>query len=780
MRIEKIVGFLLAALAAWAARGQVTIESRLNVLALQSAGQVSWLATASDIGSIRDVFDGNTATLYRSANINPAQITLEFTAPERFRRFRVMCAGGTTRWRIETADTLADLDSASGSYHLFVDWVTTPNETLSDIVPPAARQARVIRLTANRLVGDNFVHIREWDLYTSATITSVTVSPKPAALRAGATLQFACSGSVQGGGTRDLTDIVSWSSSNPSAATVSTAGGTAGLATGVAAGQTDITATLAPLSDTSRLTVSDEPTDLNVTLIGQSPEYAYDASKNRPEPGDAVTFTARVRSWGSAPIASVPYQWSVDGQPAGGGTLTNLSAGDERMVTLPWTWQAGPHTVRFVVDPANAIGEVSELNNALEVRTDAILVGFWVERSVYDYFRQRQRDLGIGSNSWEDWAQRQMAWWNELSAAAVWPIAPAGVLDRVAIDSIIVVPDGALPLAGGIATNNPDLRDRTVDLMWGFPASLLSGGLYANTTAVEPWNAFYRESSLLHELGHARYLIDSYGFDTHNTAHNGGHDSVQILENGVPVAGSTLMPYLAFGVVVYYNKSGGVMSGPYGFVWSPYEAAALNLIAGRRARCGNYNAPCNIGVFLQDLPQRNHLTLRLADGRPMKGADVRLYRAGPGPGWYGKTIDNTPDAFYTTDGDGRIELPRNPFNPGGSIVHTFGHSNGVLVLRISHASGLFYRFLEVTDFNLAYWAGWTQDAFYELVLPGELCAADFNQDGFLDLFDYDEFVGCFEGAPCGSSDPRAADFDGDGFVDFFDFDAFVSAFQAGC
>ncbi len=58
------------------------------------------------------------------------------------------------------------------------------------------------------------------------------------------------------------------------------------------------------------------------------------------------------------------------------------------------------------------------------------------------------------------------------------------------------------------------------------------------------------------------------------------------------------------------------------------------------------------------------------------------------------------------------------------------------------------------------------------------CPADFDQDGFVDFFDFDAFVACFEGDPCppGSS----ADFDQDGFVDFFDFDAFVTAFEAGC
>jgi V8-like Glu-specific endopeptidase len=59
----------------------------------------------------------------------------------------------------------------------------------------------------------------------------------------------------------------------------------------------------------------------------------------------------------------------------------------------------------------------------------------------------------------------------------------------------------------------------------------------------------------------------------------------------------------------------------------------------------------------------------------------------------------------------------------------------------------------------------------------ELCPADFNRDGFVDFFDYDAFVGCFEGGPCG---PSSADFNRDDFVDFFDYMDFVVAFEAGC
>ncbi|XVJ57965.1 MAG: PQQ-dependent sugar dehydrogenase [Tepidisphaera sp.] len=58
------------------------------------------------------------------------------------------------------------------------------------------------------------------------------------------------------------------------------------------------------------------------------------------------------------------------------------------------------------------------------------------------------------------------------------------------------------------------------------------------------------------------------------------------------------------------------------------------------------------------------------------------------------------------------------------------------------------------------------------------CGPDFNGDGFLDFFDYDAYVECFELSTCPPG--KSADFNGDDFVDFFDYDAFVAAFETGC
>jgi RHS repeat-associated protein len=54
-------------------------------------------------------------------------------------------------------------------------------------------------------------------------------------------------------------------------------------------------------------------------------------------------------------------------------------------------------------------------------------------------------------------------------------------------------------------------------------------------------------------------------------------------------------------------------------------------------------------------------------------------------------------------------------------------------------------------------------------------AADFNQDGFVDFFDQDDFLTCYEGNGCPSG--TTADWNGDGTVDFFDDLAFTACYE---
>ena len=68
------------------------------------------------------------------------------------------------------------------------------------------------------------------------------------------------------------------------------------------------------------------------------------------------------------------------------------------------------------------------------------------------------------------------------------------------------------------------------------------------------------------------------------------------------------------------------------------------------------------------------------------------------------------------------------------------------------------------------------------VQPGDAgsytCAVTNQCDGFPDIFDFNDFVACFEDGLCPPG--KSADFNNDGFADIFDFTDFVDAFEQGC
>jgi hypothetical protein len=694
-----------------------SVVAELDVNRLVAAGRATVTVTPGDIGSTSNIFDGDNASLYRTANIDPAVVELAFTSPKTVREFtlRFSHAGGNPayRWKVEGAG--GSLPNAP-TWTELVGWTGTPSDVDSRRTLASPVTVQRLRLTGERLTGDNYVHLDEWHIVGDLTINSIAVSPASATVRQFQQKRFTANATDVEGIVRDFSNRVTWASTNEAAATVDASG----LATAVGVGSAGIRASLGSLSSQGTLVVQAAGVrDLDVTYIERTPRYNYDAAKNNPAPGDLVTFRGHIKNWDNV-TPSATYRWDLDGNPVASGTLSDLQPNEERVVTWQWTFQPGPHLIRLTVDPDNAVTEFSEANNVVEDRTDGVIVGFWVEQSLYNYFHDRQRDLGIGSNSWEDWAQRQMAKWNEHNASSIWDVTPNGVTDRVRIDKITVVPDNALPLNGGLAGNNPDSRDKTVDMMWGFEWDPTST-FYSNTTSKDPGNPFYLEPSLVHEMGHARYLVDEYTWDV---ANNSDVTQVQIIEptTGRPVAGTSLMPYLAFDSVLYYNQSGGIMTGPYGNnIWSPHEAGALQRIAGRRAVAGNMNAPGNIGEFLNDLPAANHVRFVNGAGQPLVGADVRWYAASPGPGYGGKTFDNTPEYTLTADADGYVHLPRDPFLPG---------QHKEAVIRIASGGQIWYRFFEVGEMNLEYWRGHTQNGYYTIELPLRTAPAEMDVEGF--------------------------------------------------
>lgn len=458
--------------------------------------------------------------------------------------------------------------------------------------------------------------------------------------------------------------------------------------------------------DGPRAQANDYP-DIDVLYIERTPRLSFNPndmtySSGLPSLGQAVTYRAHIKNWG--PVAQdVEYLWYFDGVPGPGGTV-QIPAGQTVQVNYAWNWDPADHDLKIVVDPNGLLTELTKLNNIVETRTNALLVGLWVEQGLYDYFHENQYKLNDGANGFEDWGQRMVRRWNEMHAKAKFPFCPNGALDRMSLDKVVVVPNGALPLNGGLATNNPDRLDRTVDMMWGYPYNpndILPGTFYGFR-----WSGpFLIDMGSIHEMNHARFMIDNYGFDVHQSESEPWSIDVRD-DDGKIITGTKYMPFIAW-QGVHYDKWSDIMGGPA--IYDAYTACVWNWKHHKRGR-GNQNSPPDIGVFLTDLPQNSHFQFIDENGVPLVGATVDVYRATGGTGWYAKTYDNVSDATFTTDANGFITMPQNPF--GSPIRHTYGLANTVMILKIRHHGELYFTFQEITDFNLAYWRGNTTNAYY--------------------------------------------------------------------
>ena len=453
--------------------------------------------------------------------------------------------------------------------------------------------------------------------------------------------------------------------------------------------------------------------DLDVTHIERTPRINYDAVPNVPQNGDSVTWTAHIRNRGTQTLTNFKYIFYYDGNWKKTGTISSLAPGATTTVSYTRSWQSNDHYLGFVVDYQNAYSEKSERNNYRLIRTNALMVGLWVEQSVRDYFDQHQytfqQSHGIGdeANSWEDWAQRQIDKWNEMLANARTVSTPEGGFDRVRLDQVIVVPDGSLPLSSGqYATNHPDTSDKTVDMMWGFPAPIDTNFYDINN----PNGNFHLEPALVHELHHARYLVDTYGLNIH-----GKHIDVRNAQ------GSRIYPDNDT-LVRYSSAAGCIMAGTQ-WCYDEWEIAWMNQFARQRPLPGWGNSNSHEGVveymtLINAHPSQNRLRVLDVDGDPLAGATVKIYRGDQWEGewhYYAKYIDNVPDVTVTVPGNGYINLGSNPFTPSVINGHTFPRT--VNFIKVIYNGQESYHWLDLPQMHVKYFRGTTGTATYTLNTP---------------------------------------------------------------
>ena len=154
-----------------------------------------------------------------------------------------------------------------GGTEQFVATGTTAKGTSEDVTPGAtwtsskpdiatisssglatALAAGVTVITAKYQEGSNQTFLT----VTSATLSSIAVTPVNTSIAVGATQQYTATGTYSDGTTHNITGTVTWTSNFPNVATITASG----LATAIGSGATVITATSGSISSSTNLTVS--------------------------------------------------------------------------------------------------------------------------------------------------------------------------------------------------------------------------------------------------------------------------------------------------------------------------------------------------------------------------------------------------------------------------------------------------------------------------------------------------------------------------------------------
>lgn len=479
------------------------LRGPINVRLLQREGRVKVATSKLSEGTADLVFDGNRNTFARAEvpeGAPPAgfwQVTLD--RPRLLDEVNVDFPSPHS-WAFFAADSEADMASRSGSFRQLSPPRTPQFEGRDQLTFPAPKAYRVYRVEARKLSGEGGPELAEWSLWTPQAASRITVDCFVPNVALGEKIQLRADLHLEAGARENVTPEASWEVTPLAAGAVDDLG----RFEGKVAGPAQVTAIVngrrsAPFA--IEVLPQGMP-DWTVTYIERQPRLHYGEPNAGLKEGQTVYWFAHVRNYGTGGAEPASVEWRLDGKTIRSGSLPKLERFNQTEVILGIPWDGAPHELELIVDGENAVAEVSETNNRLTVRTDALSVGFWVEDSALRYFHRHQKELGAGSNSFEDWAQRQVAFWNRWmeSSGWLWP-TPRLAATRFRLDRIIVVGDGMLPMAGGSAIFNPDRRDDTVHISVGVPAyDPAHDPLYRRTAERTLDNPFYFQASLFQAL----------------------------------------------------------------------------------------------------------------------------------------------------------------------------------------------------------------------------------------------------------------------------------------
>ena len=261
-------------------------------------------------------------------------------------------AAGTST---QLAATAIYSDNSHADVTASVAWTSSDSATAS--VSAAGRVTGGVVGVSTLTATLNGMNAKATITTTPATVVSLALTPPQAGVAAGTVQQFVATGTFTDNTTQDVSADVSWSSSDPSVGTVSSAG----LATGLHVGQTTISATCVQasmcgsLSATATLSVS-AATLTAITISPASASIAAGTGQQFAATGtytdqSTQTLTGQV-SWSSSnPVAATINANGFSAAAAVGSTSIMASLGG---ISSAITLNVTPATlVQITITPVN-------------------------------------------------------------------------------------------------------------------------------------------------------------------------------------------------------------------------------------------------------------------------------------------------------------------------------------------------------------------------------------------------------------------------------------------
>lgn len=429
------------------------------------------------------------------------------------------------------------------------------------------------------------------------------------------------------------------------------------------------------------------------------PEKAARKLKWKYKEGEILTLTAHVKNVGFASSKPFRFQWILDGKVMKEEQFNrSLKEMEETTFTYKTPWREGEHYITARVVPQHA--EIATINNSVTDPMWGFGLVFVVHKGRVNAWHQNR--TAYGTFSFEDFYRWHIEIMNLLFANSIYPSAPNGIKARVRLDRIVYADDvekevERLVASDGIRYDQGlwiwiDDQDRQKN--WQPPTKE-----WRNQT----------EWSLPHELGHQLGLTDLYALDYD------GDDYHTMPDTGEKVTHFMTRPV----TMMHWH-------GPH--LWSEVCAGYLNTSWDKPR--GHY------GDFYFAIPEENFLRIVDINGKGVPDAQIEIFQRGAEvdknakpqeqngavfypvieDGNFGRRVSKDPVIVGKTDKYGVFRLPSRPVKEVRTLngfhrkPNPFGNINvvgerGLMLVKVTKDERPCYFWLEIFDFNVAYFRG---------------------------------------------------------------------------